>query len=199
MGNYLCMNGKGQQVQDEWQGPPVKVIRPDGTIEVFKRPVMVEELMETYPGHNVCHSSAMIAALTMKSAMSGDRELEGGRLYYVLPSHKFQDEDAEKKSRSEGGGSRGSNKENFTVEIKHSKSSPGFAQVTVRGPEASLLGYSTPDLRSMHLTRAQPNLTRCDSWKPRLDTINEVGAASRRRIQNFVRSRSLRRSQVHNC
>ena len=199
MGNYLCMNSKGQQVQDEWQGPPVKVIRPDGTIEVFKRPVMVEELMETYPGHNVCHSSAMIAALTMKSAMSGDRELEGGRLYYVLPSHKFQDEDSEKKSSSEEGGSGGFNKENFTVEIKRSKSSPGFAQVTVRGPEASLVSYSTPDLRGMHLTSAQPTLVRCDSWKPRLETINEVGAASRRRIQNFVRSRSLRRSQVHNC
>jgi hypothetical protein len=85
------------------------------------------------------------------------------------------------------------------VEIKHSKSSPGFAQVTVRGPEASLVSYSTPDLRSMYLASAQPTLTRCDSWKPRLDTINEVGAASRRRIQNFVRSRSLRRSQVHNC
>jgi hypothetical protein len=138
----------------------------------------------TYPGHNVCHSSAMIAALMMKSAMSRDRELEGGRLYYVFPSHKFQDEGAEKKSSSEEGGSRGFIQESFTVEIKRSKSSPGFAQVIVRVLEASLPGYSNLDLRSMHLTSAQPNLTQCDSWKPRLETINEVGAASRKHIQS---------------
>ncbi|KAG0585527.1 hypothetical protein M758_2G017700 [Ceratodon purpureus] len=214
MGNYICVSGKNQQVQDEWQGPPAKVIRPDGAIEVFRRTVTVGELMKQHPDHSVCHSSAMISTLTTSSALSADRELEGGRLYYVLPAHKF----IEKAKLSPAEGKpvpRGRGK--LTVEIK---STPGFAQVTVKGQagpkifcekhggpvkdmddssEEPIISYSTPDLRTMYLSsRSQPGLARSNSWKPRLETINEVGAASRRHIQNFMRARSLRKSQVHN-
>lgn len=212
----MCVSGKNQQVQDEWQGPPAKVIRPDGTIEVFRKTVTAGELMKQHPDHAVCHSSAMISALTTSSAFPAERELEGGRLYYILPAHKFQE-----KAKSEGKVlpvTRGRGK--LTVEIK---STPGFAQVTVKGQagpklfydkhggaminlksddstEEPIISYSTPDLRTMYLRsrQPQPSLTRSNSWKPRLETINEVGAASRRHIQNFMRARSLRKSQVHN-
>jgi hypothetical protein len=156
----------------------------------------------------------MISALTTSSAFPADKELEGGRLYYILPVHKFQ-----AKPAMEGKlpvSSRGHGK--LTVEIT---STPGFAQVTVKGQagpklfydkhggvmvnvdsdvEEPIISYSTPDLRSMYLSsrQQQPSLTRSNSWKPRLETINEVGAASRRHIQNFMRARSLRKSQVHN-
>lgn len=209
----MCVSGKNQQVQDEWQGPPTKVIRPDGAIEVFRRTVTAGELMVQHPDHSVCHSSAMISTLTTSSALPADRELEGGRLYYVLPAEKFLEK--AKPSAAEGKPvPRGRGK--LTVEIK---STPGFAQVTVKGqagPKLSydkhggvakdldmdmepIISYSTPDLRSMYLSaRPQPSLARSNSWKPRLETINEVGAASRRHIQNFMRARSLRKSQVHN-
>ena len=209
----MCVSGKSQQVQDEWQGPPTKVIRPDGAIEVFRRTVTAGELMQQHPDHSVCHSSAMISTLTTSSALPADRELEGGRLYYVLPAHKFIEK--AKSSPAEGKPvprARGK----LTVEIK---STPGFAQVTVKGQagpkifydkhggvlkdmddssEEPIVSYSTPDLRSMYLSaRPQTSLTRSNSWKPRLETINEVGAASRRHIQNFMRARSARKSQVH--
>lgn len=210
MGNYMCASSKSQQVQDEWQGPPTKVIRPDGSIEVFRRTVTAGELTKQHPDHAVCHSSAMIATLTTSSALSADRELEGGRLYYVLPAHKFLEPT---KASPKADTQRGRGK--LTVEIK---STPGFAQVTVKGQagpklfhdkhggavkdmdvDEPIISYSTPDLRSMYLSasRPQPSLTRSNSWKPRLETINEVGAASRRHIQNFMRARSLRKSQVH--
>jgi hypothetical protein len=187
MGNYMCVSGKNQQVQDEWQGPPAKVIRPDGSIEVYRRSITAGELMKQHPDHAVCHSSAMISALTSSSAFPADRELEGGRLYYILPAHKFEDS----KPVQAPVPFRGTKK--LTVEIT---STPGFAQVTVKGQD-SVISYSTPDLRTMYLSSRQPQLTRSNSWKPRLETINEVGAASRRHIQNFMRARSLRKSQVH--
>jgi len=214
MGNYMCVSGKNQQVQDEWQGPPAKVIRPDGAIEVFRRTVTAGELMKQHPDHAVCHSSAMISALTPSSAFPADRELEGGRLYYILPAHKFQAKLAMEGKPPVPPRGRGK----LTVEIT---STPGFAQVTVKGQagpklfydkhggvmvnmdsdvEQPIISYSTPDLRTMYLStrQPQPGLARSNSWKPRLETINEVGAASRRHIQNFMRARSLRKSQVHN-
>ncbi|CAK9237198.1 unnamed protein product [Sphagnum troendelagicum] len=72
--------------------------------------------------------------------------------------------------------------------------------------EEPIVSFSTPDLRSMYMNAganagarggAQPSLTRTSSWKPRLETIQEVGALSRRRFQNFVRGRRASRSQVH--
>lgn len=180
------------------------------------------ELMKQHPDHSVCHSSAMISALTTSSAFPADRELEGGRLYYVLPAHKFQEkaQSAAPVAALEGKGAVPRGRGKLTVEIT---STPGFAQVTVKGQagpklfydkhggamisldsedstEEPIISYSTPDLRNMYLSSRQPqsSLTRSNSWKPRLETINEVGAASRRHIQNFMRARSLRKSQVHN-
>nr|PNR41486.1 hypothetical protein PHYPA_018889 [Physcomitrium patens] len=197
MGNYMCGSCMNQQVQDEWQNLPTKVIRPDGTIEVFRKTVTAGELMKRYANHSVYHSSSMFSALTANSALPKNKELEGGRLYYVLPSHKFQATEKSsstvKKSVPQGCGK-------LTVEIK---SLPGFAQVTVKGRAGHMqdestepfISYSTPDLRSMYLSaKPQPSLARSTSWKPRLETINEVGAASRRHIQNFMRARSLRKS-----
>jgi hypothetical protein len=201
MGNYRYLRNRGHQVQDEWQGPPVKVIRPDGIVEVIKKPMMASELMSQHPGHYVCHSSAMIAALTMKSTLVGNRELEGGRLYYILPSHKFEQDEEEGKGlkcgQTPNGGSR---RKDFTLEIKQSKTSPGFAQVTVRGhvqggASNNAIAYSSsPNFRNVYnSTRLPPQ-----SWKPQLETINEVvqGTLSsrRRNIQSFVRWRSLRKS-----
>jgi hypothetical protein len=74
--------------------------------------------------------------------------------------------------------------------------------------EEPIVSFSTPDLRSMYMNAganpgarggAQPSLTRTSSWKPRLETIQEVGALSRRRFYNFVRGRRRlsSRNQVH--
>jgi hypothetical protein len=78
---------------------------------------------------------------------------------------------------------------------------PGFAQVTLLRAagdyekETPIISYSTPDLRSMYLMNGPPSssskqttpmLTRSNSWKPRLETISEVRAFSRRRVQKFV-------------
>lgn len=201
MGNYMCVSVRHRQVQDECQWPPTKVIRADGTIEVYKHAVTAGELMKQYPDHSVCHSSAMTSALTESSALPAEKELEGGRLYYVLPTQKFH-----QASKSEGKvASPGSRGKTASAEIR---STPGFAQVTVKGEagaklfydkhggvlnsvedsEKAIISYSTPDLKSLHL---KFSLTRSNSWKPCLETINEVSADSRRHVQNFMQACSL--------
>jgi hypothetical protein len=76
-----------------------------------------------------------------------------------------------------------------------------------------IVSFSTPDLRSMYMmsnaartSTAQQaasasalSTNSSSSWKPRLETIQEVGALSRRRFYNFVRGRRRlsSRNQVH--
>jgi len=278
MGNHVCLgvnNAHDDQVQIqqeedvEWELPPIKVVKPDGEIQVFKRPVTVAELIKLHGAddHFVCHSKALITTLTPKAVLPKHQQLEAGRLYYILPNSKLlvqqQDDDNDEDQQPQPnsifdrkkpmimqtrGSASSAARESMLLpfEIKlHSKKQqvPGFAQVTVRGqgvatrlvftaaedpglagrrhvededqlPVAHVISYSTPDLRSMYLmNHAGPSssrssgssrknsscsLTRSNSWKPRLETISEVSAYSRRRIQELVRGRSLKSSnQVH--
>jgi hypothetical protein len=276
MGNHVCLGVnnahddrvQSQQEEDvEWELPPIKVVEPDGEIQVFKRPVTVAELIKLHGAddHFVCHSKALITTLTPKAVLPKHQQLEAGRLYYILPNSKLlvqqqeddNDEDQQPQPNSifdrkkpmimqTRGFASSAARESMLLpfEIKlHSKKQqvPGFAQVTVRGqdvatrlvftaaedpglagrrhdededqlPAAHMISYSTPDLRSMYLmNHAGPSrssgtsrknsscsLTRSNSWKPRLETISEVGAYSRRRIQELVRGRSQKSSnQVH--
>jgi hypothetical protein len=239
MGNYICIGANaGDQVQDEWsQLPPVKVVKPDGGIQVFKRSVTVLELIKLHPDHFVCHSKALTTNVTSKSVLPKDVVLEAGRLYYILANSKLQDyQQAEPNS---------CNLElhmnlvtgitvrelPFKIKLHNCKSSrqqqlPGFAQLMMRAgqdimarvlfdpdrkQQASesaghigdepppMISYSTPDLGSMYLNGPKKSLqlTRSNSWKPRLETISEVSAYSR--IQKLlVRGRSQKgSSQVH--
>ncbi len=273
MGNHVCLgvsNAHDDRVQIEqeedveWELPPIKVVKPDGEILVFKRAVTVAELIKLHGAddHFVCHSKALITTLTPKAVLPKHQQLEAGRLYYILPNSKLlvqqqeddDDEDQQPQPNSifdrkkpmimqNRGSASSAARESMLLpfEIKlHSKKQqlPGFAQVTVRGqdvatrlvftaaedpglagrrhdededqlPVGHMISYSTPDLRSMYLMNqsrsngtsrknSSCSLIRSNSWKPRLETISEVGAYSRRRIQELVRGRSQKSSnQVH--
>jgi hypothetical protein len=289
MGNYLCVGvNHGQQVQldecslrpgdRELRPPCIKVVKPEGGIQVFKRSVTVSELTRLHPHHFVCHSKSLVTTLTSKAVLPQDMELEAGRLYYILPSSKLQDllerqqlqDPALANSnlvqlhtnavRSSSGSAATAVKQNQLspgaasdeIKLRHWKRQhqimPGFAQVQMMQQPRSqdmapmraanrksgaaavsghhhvvkdvsesppMISYSTPDLRSMYLMNAggtagsaapaaakkssTGGLARSNSWKPRLETISEVSAYSRRRIQKLLlRGRSQKsRSQVH--
>lgn len=156
MGNYLCgrtSNGKAQkQVQDVWQDPPFKVVRPDGTIEVFRRSVTTWELLNQHPNHSVFHSSAIMPPVSPSSALPLDKELEGGRLYYILPIEN---------SLHQKGQASPKGWVNPLAKVAVAYSSSGSFPKPVEGKAARLLG---------------------NSWKPKLETINEMGDSSGRHV-----------------
>ncbi len=287
MGNYLCVGvNHGQQVQldecslrpgdHELRPPCIKVVKPEGEIQVFKRSVTVSELTRLHPHHFVCHSKSLVTTLTSKAVLPQDMELEAGRLYYILPSSKLQD--LLERQQLQGPALANSNLDQLhmnavrsssgpaavkqnqlppgaasdQIKLRHWKRQhqimPGFAQVQMMQQPRSqdmapmraanrksgtaagsghhhvvkdvaesppMISYSTPDLRSMYLMNAggaagsaapaaakkssTGGLARSNSWKPRLETISEVSAYSRRRIQKLLlRGRSQKsRSQVH--
>jgi hypothetical protein len=234
----LGVNAVHQVQDDQWALPPVKVVTPDGGIQAFKRSVTVAELIKLHPDHFVCHSKALKTALTQKAVLPKELQLEAGRLYYVLPISKLQEQEQKLQvepkpaddlighhdkviaSRAPGApGAHGAVKldplQPLEINLVQSKRQqqqqqqqpppqhqmPGFAQVTLLRAagdyekETPIISYSTPDLRSMYLMNGPPGssskkttpmLTRSNSWKPRLETISEVRAFSRRRIQKLV-------------
>ncbi|KAG6553302.1 hypothetical protein Mapa_005036 [Marchantia paleacea] len=176
----------------------VKVVHPDGKMEEFRRSVVVAELMMEHPNHFVCHSSAL-TNINKKSMLSAEIELEAGRLYYLLPYDKFQGILTPEVTDAPGNKpARAVNAIQQLAQAKfeiQNKANSMVTRVTIKGDDLShllsevgkaagrrtpLVSYSSPDLRSLYTNQL---LTRSNSWKPMLETIQEVVAVSRSKKQ----------------
>ncbi|KAJ8753716.1 hypothetical protein K2173_026392 [Erythroxylum novogranatense] len=62
----------------------VKVLLPDGILQVYTRPVKAAELMLENPGQFVCDSSSLKVGQRIHG-LSADEELERRQLYFLLP------------------------------------------------------------------------------------------------------------------
>ncbi|KAF8369864.1 hypothetical protein HHK36_032111 [Tetracentron sinense] len=72
--------------------PPVrtiKIIKSDGLVKIYRRPINVSELMLEYPKHLVCHSDSFFIGQKIP-ALSEDDQLQLGHKYFLLPKHFFQ-------------------------------------------------------------------------------------------------------------
>lgn len=202
----------------------IKVVLSDGTVEEFPKPITVAELMMEYPQHFVYHSSAITNNIQKKDILPADSELEAGSYYYLLPSSNYsgpvsppklpapKPKPSSSKHAATGNSSLKpeiSREESHRFDITNWQSRP-LGELVTRDDielggldpedieEEPIVSFSTPDLKSMYMQSQGGGglLLRCNSWKPRLETIHEVGSRSKKRIQNFVRGRpSL--SQVH--
>lgn len=183
--------------------PRVRVVLSDGTVEDFEKPITVAELMMDYPQHFVCQSiSTQSASLQKKSILPAIVELEPGRVYYLLPSSKFSGALSPPKTNP----AHAEEEDVHKFDLTNWKGRPVAGLITrddigvgadSEDKDDSAVSFSTPDLRSMYSSGSQAGLLRCNSWKPRLETIHEVGALSKKKFQNFVRGRGSM-SQVHN-
>ncbi|PKI71562.1 uncharacterized protein LOC116198654 [Punica granatum] len=68
---------------------PIKLIKSDGQVSVYHRPVHVSELMSEFPKHLICHSDSFYIGQKIP-ALSENDQLQLGQKYFVLPSHFFQ-------------------------------------------------------------------------------------------------------------
>jgi hypothetical protein len=198
----------------------IKVVLADGTVEEFPKPITVAELMMEYPQHFVYHSSAITNNIQKKDILPADSELEAGSYYYLLPSSNYsgpvsppklpapKPKPSSKQATGKSLKPEISREESHRFDITNWQSRPLGELVTRDDIELGgldpediedepIVSFSTPDLKSMYMqSQGGGLLMRCNSWKPRLETIHEVGSRSKKRIQNFVRGRpSL--SQVH--
>lgn len=61
-----------------------KVLRMDGTLEVYSRPMKAGEFMVENPGHFLCNSSSLKAGQRIHG-VAADENLELRQLYFLLP------------------------------------------------------------------------------------------------------------------
>lgn len=67
----------------------IKLIKSDGIVKIYDRPIHVSELMLEFPKHRVCHSDSFYIGQKIP-ALSEDDELQLGHKYFLLPKHFFQ-------------------------------------------------------------------------------------------------------------
>ncbi|OAY43800.1 hypothetical protein MANES_08G099100v8 [Manihot esculenta] len=72
--------------------PPVetiKLIKSDGLVKIYDRPIHVSELLVEYPKHLVCRSDSFYIGQKIP-ALSENDQLQLGHKYFLLPKHCFQ-------------------------------------------------------------------------------------------------------------
>ncbi|KAG2702905.1 hypothetical protein I3843_06G105700 [Carya illinoinensis] len=70
-------------------GGTIKLIKSDGVVKIYRRPVHVSELMSEFPKHQVCRADSFYIGQKIP-ALSEDDELQPGHKYFLLPNHFFQ-------------------------------------------------------------------------------------------------------------
>lgn len=69
--------------------PPIKLIKSDGLVKVYRRPIHVSQLMVEFPKHLVCRADSFYIGQKIP-ALSEDEQLQLGQKYFLLPKHFFQ-------------------------------------------------------------------------------------------------------------
>lgn len=85
MGNHIsCL-----QIQHEPPTGTIKLIKSDGLVKIYDRPIHVSEVMLEFPKHLVCRSDSFYIGQKIP-ALSENDQLQLGQKYFVLPKHFFQ-------------------------------------------------------------------------------------------------------------
>ncbi|KAL6190710.1 hypothetical protein ACLB2K_037104 [Fragaria x ananassa] len=67
----------------------IKVVKSDGLVKIYDKPVDVSELMRQFPKHLVCASDSFYIGQKIP-ALSEHDQLQLGQKYFLLPKHLFQ-------------------------------------------------------------------------------------------------------------
>ncbi|KAH7548475.1 hypothetical protein JRO89_XS14G0140100 [Xanthoceras sorbifolium] len=80
------------QIQPEVVEPPIrtiKLVKSDGLVKVYDRPIHVSDLMMEFPKHMVCRSDSLYIGQKIPPLSEND-QLQLGHNYFLLPKHFFQ-------------------------------------------------------------------------------------------------------------
>lgn len=80
------------QIQPDHVEPPIrtiKLVKSDGLVKIYDRPVHVSELMMEFPKHMVCRSDSFYIGQKIPPLSEND-QLQLGHKYFLLPKHFFQ-------------------------------------------------------------------------------------------------------------
>ncbi|KAJ7567260.1 hypothetical protein O6H91_02G139400 [Diphasiastrum complanatum] len=173
----------------------IKVMQIDGTVREFPSPVVVAELMLDHPQHYVCHCNSS-HKLRVPAALPADVQLEVGQVYYLIPclslksgadslfklknssSAQIMNAKAKRSFRSLGGILellKIKQKTSISPMVLSTEStSKSFSKETHEAPRVTEGGIWDADLEEEISNRLRM-MSRSRSWRPKLQTIEEMG------------------------
>ncbi|KAL7094157.1 hypothetical protein ACP275_11G084300 [Erythranthe tilingii] len=152
----------------------IKLIKSDGGVEIYDRPIKAWEVMEEFPKHMVCRSDSFYIGQKTPALSHRDRLLPG-HYYFLLPANFFQSAlSFATFLRCRSAFAAGRTRPPFELE----KSPCGGLRIKVidemilknNKEEGKVIGVcTTPQLRKDY----DLLVGRRHHWKPKLDTISE--------------------------
>ncbi|XP_010499318.1 PREDICTED: uncharacterized protein LOC104776869 [Camelina sativa] len=86
--SWLCLHPRPER---NTNGGRIKLVRSDGSLEVYDRPVVVSELTKDFPKHEICRSDLLY--IGQKTPVLSETEtLKLGLNYFLLPSDFFKND-----------------------------------------------------------------------------------------------------------
>ncbi|KAG2303776.1 hypothetical protein Bca4012_062749 [Brassica carinata] len=89
---WLCLHPRpSRSISDRGEGGNqrrIKLVRSDGSLEVYDRPVVVSELTRDFPKHKICRSDSLYIG-QRTPVLSETDTLKLGLNYFLLPSDFF--------------------------------------------------------------------------------------------------------------
>lgn len=90
--DWLCLHPRpSRSISDRGEGGnqrKIKLVRSDGSLEVYDRPVVVSELSRDFPKHKICRSDSLYIG-QRTHVLSETDTLKLGLNYFLLPSDFF--------------------------------------------------------------------------------------------------------------
>ncbi|XP_010460593.1 PREDICTED: uncharacterized protein LOC104741426 [Camelina sativa] len=86
--SWLCLHPRPDRTTN---GGRIKLVRSDGSLKVYDRPVVVSELTKDFPKHEICRSDLLY--IGQKTPVLSETEtLKLGLNYFLLPSDFFKND-----------------------------------------------------------------------------------------------------------
>ncbi|XP_010549313.1 PREDICTED: uncharacterized protein LOC104820537 [Tarenaya hassleriana] len=204
---WLCLPTKACRSDITRRRKIIKLVRSDGSFEIYDRPVDASELMRDFPKHMVCRSDSLFIGQRTPSLSESDR-LEPGHNYFLLPSSFFQNalsfvaiSALNKNPKNDGVLIRNRrSSRNHRQPFQIQKGSNGSLRIRVSEDFLSELimeggdkaVQDEEDVRNsrvcttVQLQKDYAQLVGSRTWKPKLETIKETKTKTRARVSKFL-------------
>lgn len=167
----------------------IKLIKADGGVEIYDRPIEAWELMEEFPKHMVCRSDCFYIGQVTPALSDHDRLLPGNN-YFLLPANFFQSaltfaalircrsaipgkSPPFEVEKTAAGGLRIKVTEEMVMQYQK-------AQAEAAAAAEKIIGVcNTPQLRKDYELLVGRRL----QWKPKLDTISEKKSQQKKKMR----------------
>ncbi|KAL5724527.1 hypothetical protein ACHQM5_007775 [Ranunculus cassubicifolius] len=170
--------------------PVVKVIKSDGVVDIYRRPITASELMLQFPKHLVCDSQSFYIGQKIPPLSPSDK-LKLGHNYFLLPLQFFESVLSFVTMASSFASLNNSNTTTTTSLMSKAalsscqvfdirKAPSGYLQIRVSDEFVSKLmqqekkiSKSSPICTTTELQKDYTQLVSVRQWKPKLETIRE--------------------------